>query len=150
MKKSIFILLVMAFACEPAKKVEKEIVLREDLGGYVFYVSPDGEHGLVAATQDQSTGSNWNDAFGLVNNNANHDVAGANFTDWRLPTKDELNMMYLKKDEIGGFANNNYWSSALFATPIVGERSLLPKTNPLKIHTLIPILPYTVWASDTA
>ena len=111
MKKLIFILLVMAFACEPAKKVEKEIVLREDLGGYVFYVSPDGEHGLVAATQDQSTGSNWNDAFGLVNNNANHDVAGANFTDWRLPTKDELNMMYLKKDEIGGFANNNYWSS---------------------------------------
>jgi|TARA_B110000879_G_scaffold22306_1_gene28924 hypothetical protein len=31
---------------------------------------------------------------------------------WRLPTKDELNMMYENKDEIGGFANSNsYWSS---------------------------------------
>ena len=30
---------------------------------------------------------------------------------WRLPTKDELNLMYLNKDKIGGFAGNYYWSS---------------------------------------
>ena len=30
---------------------------------------------------------------------------------WRLPTKDELNVMYKYKDKIGGFANNGYWSS---------------------------------------
>ena len=30
---------------------------------------------------------------------------------WRLPTKDELNMLYENKEEIGGFANNYYWSS---------------------------------------
>ena len=30
---------------------------------------------------------------------------------WRLPTKDELNMFYENKEEIGGFANVNYWSS---------------------------------------
>ena len=30
---------------------------------------------------------------------------------WRLPTKDELNMLYKNKEEIGGFANNFYWSS---------------------------------------
>ena len=33
---------------------------------------------------------------------------------WRLPTKDELNLMYLNKDRIGGFANNNYWSSKVY------------------------------------
>ena len=32
-------------------------------------------------------------------------------TGWRLPTKDELNMLYKNKEEIGGFANSNYWSS---------------------------------------
>ena len=32
-------------------------------------------------------------------------------TGWRLPTKDELNMLYENKEEIGGFANNFYWSS---------------------------------------
>jgi hypothetical protein len=31
---------------------------------------------------------------------------------WRLPTKDELNMLYKNKEEIGGFATDYYWSSA--------------------------------------
>ena len=30
---------------------------------------------------------------------------------WRLPTKYELNLMYLNKDKIGVFANSWYWSS---------------------------------------
>jgi hypothetical protein len=30
---------------------------------------------------------------------------------WRLPTKDELNMLYENKEEIGGFALIFYWSS---------------------------------------
>ena len=30
---------------------------------------------------------------------------------WRLPTKDELNLIYENKDVVGGFANNYYWSS---------------------------------------
>lgn len=30
---------------------------------------------------------------------------------WRLPTKDELNFLYLSKDKIGGFAGDSYWSS---------------------------------------
>ncbi len=30
---------------------------------------------------------------------------------WRLPTKDELEKMYVNKDLIGNFVNTNYWSS---------------------------------------
>ena len=30
---------------------------------------------------------------------------------WRLPTKDELNILYENKDKIGGFASDYYWSS---------------------------------------
>tara|TARA_Y100000389_G_scaffold80119_1_gene76847 strand:- start:362 stop:751 length:390 start_codon:yes stop_codon:yes gene_type:complete len=30
---------------------------------------------------------------------------------WRLPTKEELNEMYKKRDVVGGFANLSYWSS---------------------------------------
>ena len=33
-------------------------------------------------------------------------------TGWRLPTKDELYMLYKNKEEIGGFASNYYWSSS--------------------------------------
>ena len=30
---------------------------------------------------------------------------------WRLPTKNELNEMYKKRDVVGGFSDYNYWSS---------------------------------------
>ena len=31
---------------------------------------------------------------------------------WRLPTRLELLLMYNNQDELGGFANNSYWSSS--------------------------------------
>jgi hypothetical protein len=30
---------------------------------------------------------------------------------WRLPSKDELNLLYENKEKIGGFAKRYYWSS---------------------------------------
>ena len=30
---------------------------------------------------------------------------------WRLPTKEELNLLYINKETIGGFDNYEYWSS---------------------------------------
>jgi len=38
---------------------------------------------------------------------------GGGFNDWRLPTRDELNLMYvnLKTRNLGGFSNVEYWSS---------------------------------------
>ena len=30
---------------------------------------------------------------------------------WRLPTKEEINLMYRHKDKIGGFVEDGYWSS---------------------------------------
>ena len=35
---------------------------------------------------------------------------------WRLPTKDELNMIYKNREEVGGFANFTYWSSTEYVT----------------------------------
>jgi hypothetical protein len=86
--------------------------LNSDLGGYVFFLSTDSKHGLVAETQDQSRSTTWYDAEDKISNQANHSTNGKKFTDWRLPTKHELNLMYLVKDLVGGFANNYYWSSS--------------------------------------
>ena len=36
---------------------------------------------------------------------------GGNFGDWYLPSKYELNLLYLKKDLVGGFSVTTYWSS---------------------------------------
>jgi hypothetical protein len=37
---------------------------------------------------------------------------GGGFNDWFLPSKNELNKLFLNKDAIGGFKTEGYWSSS--------------------------------------
>ena len=60
------------------------------------------------AVQKEDLGlANWNSAKAMCNASR---VNG--FSDWRLPTMAELAIIYNHKNEIGGFKNNGYWSSA--------------------------------------
>jgi len=79
-------------------------------GGIIFYVTPNGRHGLIAETQDQGICSFY-DAQDYISTSSKHSKEGQKFTDWRLPTKNELNLLFLKKDLVGGFGYNYYWSS---------------------------------------
>ncbi len=81
-------------------------------GGIVFYVTSDGLHGLIAETQDQSISCSWYDAQDIISTSSNHSTAGKLFTDWRLPTKNELNLLYSQKLVVGSFSTNGYWSSS--------------------------------------
>ena len=94
--------------------------LNSDLGGYVFFLSTDSKHGLVAETQNQSASSTWYDAEDKISDQANHSDNGKKFTDWRLPTKNELNLMYSAKNSIGGFTSVFYWSSTENSTNYSG------------------------------
>ena len=114
-------------------------------GGKVFYVYDNGQHGLIAATADQSPGIRWyggsyantraradgvgagkaNTAIIIANqgpvdgnafaatvcNEYSVTVDGVTYGDWYLPSKYELNLLYLQKNVVGGFANSSYWSS---------------------------------------
>jgi len=40
------------------------------------------------------------------------DYTGGGYSDWYLPSKDELNKLYLNKTIIGGFISSTYWSSS--------------------------------------
>ncbi len=77
-------------------------------GGKVIYLNADGTHGLVAATQNQGSFTWW-DAQDAISNPANHNAAGQAFTDWRLPTKHELNFIGVRPDDTHDWGS--YWSS---------------------------------------
>ena len=83
-----------------------------ELGGYVIQISPNGKHGLVVAMQDQGV-STWYEANDLLSNPSNHDADGKEFSDWRLPTKRELNLMYVvyTNGNAASLLVNYYWSS---------------------------------------
>ena len=83
-----------------------------ELGGYVIQISPNFKHGLVVAMQDQGI-STWYEANDLLSNPSNHDEDGKEFSDWRLPTKRELNLMYVvyNNGNAASLNANYYWSS---------------------------------------
>ena len=114
-------------------------------GGIVFFVYDGGQHGLIAATADQSAGIRWyggsytytraradgigaglkNTAIIIANqgpvdgsafaatvcNEYSVTVDGVTYGDWYLPSKHELDLLYIERDTVGGFTTNSYWSS---------------------------------------
>ena len=74
-------------------------------GGIVVF--EENGHGLVAAIADLGL-MNWNSAKTVCD-----ELTLNGYSDWHLPSKEELNSVYvnLNKVGVGGFANNSYWSS---------------------------------------
>jgi hypothetical protein len=158
MKKVIFILSLFTLIYSCTKKESDLLNIGQKFqGGIVAYLlKPEDpgydkniQHGLIAATSDQSTAIMWSleyiikknfisteaigTAIGTGLTNTNKIIAsqgatdtryaelyaagltraykGGGYTDWYLPSKDELRRLYINKLAIGGFANSNYWSS---------------------------------------
>ena len=110
-------------------------------GGVIFYIDRTGQHGLIAATFDQSKDATWgksvdrsNNAIGLgigtgalntkkILEDGLVDATGAaylcgsltlaGFKDWFLPSLFEMQLMYQNKNKIGGFSNKYYWTEAI-------------------------------------
>ena len=96
-------------------------------------------HGLIAAASDQGTGAVWGcdgtvipgadgTALGTGNQNTIDIMAGCatagiaarlcgdlvlgGYSDWYLPSKDELNLLFINSGAVGGFSSSRYWSSS--------------------------------------
>lgn len=73
-------------------------------GGVLLYEI--NGHGVIAAKYDLANSLGYWQSY-----NACNDLIKDGFDDWRLPTKDELILLYDKRYEIGGFSNRSvYWS----------------------------------------
>ncbi len=104
---------------------------------------PNVWHGLIASLNDQSNGASWGvapcfgtnipgasgTAIGTGHQNTHdmiavasctnaaqlvHDVEINGYSDWYLPSKDELYQLFLNKETIGNFVDTLYWSSSEF------------------------------------
>jgi hypothetical protein len=83
-----------------------------ELGGYVIKINADGTHGVVAAMRDQGN-TMWVAAITVIKWE-NHDSDGRLFRNWRVPTKEELNLMYVQRSYIGQFTDGLYCTSEYF------------------------------------
>ncbi len=99
-------------------------------------------HGLIATTTNQSTGAQWGCSgtsiagtsttlgTGLANTTAIvngcttttiaarlcDNLVSGGYSDWYLPSRDELIKLYTNRSSIGGFSNVSYWSSSQVGT----------------------------------
>ena len=100
-------------------------------------------HGLIAAPSDQSTGIQWyngsyittgaiDTALGKGMSNTDtivvhqgvgsyaarlcSDLLFGGYTDWYLPSREELSLVYLSRGAIGGFIVFGYWSSSEYSS----------------------------------
>ena len=72
------------------------------LGGKIIYVDSSGTHGVEANTEDDPDSMTWDVAVMVFREHGQ---------DWRLPTIAELRILYEQREMIGGFGNEDYWSS---------------------------------------
>jgi hypothetical protein len=68
----------------------------------VVIMDTSGQHGMEAKAQDEVALMTWDTARKAVE---------AYGPGWRLPTIAELKLLYEQRTLIGGFANDDYWSS---------------------------------------
>jgi len=139
------VILTVSIALTCCKKDKKLEIGQKHEGGIIFYLDGSGEHGMVCAESDQSTSAYWFNGT-YVQTNANGSAIGtgqantstivstlgagnyaakicddlvlSNYSDWFLPSFEELLLMCKNLSEVGlgSFSiNNHYWSSSQIA-----------------------------------
>ena len=137
-------------------------------GGIIIALDDSGKHGLIAAVMDQGSSNPWwNGEFIRTNAVSTHDgkentnkIVKAQgrilpyaakicadfqyetYTDWFLPSKDQLKILYENRHLLEGLSQQLYWSSTEYETGQVwvqnfttGEQHLNNTSDQAHVHT---------------
>jgi len=106
--KNIFILFILILSiiftsCDEPNKYG-DFGKKGPGGGFIFF----SEGGQYKECSGELGNSTWSTAVTTASS-----YKGGGYTDWRLPTRSELDLMYknLKRNDLGGFSDKRYWSS---------------------------------------
>lgn len=145
-KKIFFIAIcLLIFSCKKDKTpTDSTFTIGQSYGGgIIFYLDGTSKHGLIAAPSDQSTSIQWNNGSFVPTNTYQGEIGKGQpnttaiviaqgvgiyaailcdqlvlngYSDWFLPSKNELNLLYQQRNLVGGFSYANYWSSPEYDT----------------------------------
>lgn len=138
-----FCLLIFSCKKEKSSSVTDIAVGQSYAGGIVFYVDGTGEHGLIASETDCCDSAKWFNGNFVITNTIEVEVGRGQsnttkiietqgdgiyaasicdqfvingYSDWFLPSRSELNLLYQKRNMVGGFDNDYYWCSTEYDT----------------------------------
>jgi hypothetical protein len=83
-------------------------------GGSIGFTAANSHHATATSLSSMSTWTVevWLYHTGVSTGTFPAIICEALGDGWRLPSKDELNILYKHKDKIGGFTNYTYWSNS--------------------------------------
>lgn len=126
MKKSAFIIAVLLCSVQVLRAQSFNIGATYE-GGIIFYLDPSGAWGLAAAKNDL-TDTYWPQADSICDN-----LGMEKKGNWRLPTIEELRLLYDQRNIVGGFVDNDYWSATVgvdvFNRPIALTKNMYPASG---------------------
>ena len=104
-------ILSIGFSASAQQKIYELFENYPELGGVLVAFNKDTNKGLILTANDLSQALSWDDASKLDSKTLAYDQNAIQFSDWRLPEIEELNVLFSNKEQLGLKATY-YWSAS--------------------------------------
>lgn len=105
---------------EELKEFVSKGIGKEFEGGVIFSVDAERKNGYIAAKEDLEGVFDWKSAVEACEKYS-VTIDGKIYDDWFLPSKETLEVLYTKKEEVGNFHESSEWSDQFYWSSTLDE-----------------------------